>query len=98
MSAVNQVNFVPPPPAPLHLPLMCNTQHLFRVVKVRFKSYEFVKQYTATSRKVVGKSARANPERNCGWFSVLFFSKKFEIIGTKGHGNVFASAKGKQQK
>ena len=30
--------------------------------------------------------------------SSLFFSKKFERIGTKGHANVFASAKGKQQK
>ena len=28
----------------------------------------------------------------------FFFSKKFERIGAKGHGNVFASAKGKQQK
>ena len=54
--------------------------------------------YTAISRKVVGKSVRDNPERHCGWFLVLFFSKKFERIGTKGHGNVFASAKGKQQK
>ena len=25
-------------------------------------------QYTAISRKVVGKSARDNPERYCGWF------------------------------
>ena len=33
-----------------------------------------------------------------GGFEVFFFSKKFERIGTKGHGNVFASAKGKQQK
>ena len=24
--------------------------------------------YTAISRKVVGKSARDNPERYCGWF------------------------------
>ena len=54
--------------------------------------------YTAISRKVVGKSARDNPERHCGWFWVLFFSKKFERIGTKGHGNVSARAKGKQQK
>ena len=54
--------------------------------------------YTAISRKVVGKSARDNPERHCGWFWVLFFSKKFEGIGTKGRGNVFASVKGKQQK
>ena len=54
--------------------------------------------YTAISRKVVGKSARDNLERYCGWFWVLCFSKKFERIGTKGHGNVFASAKGKQQK
>ena len=53
---------------------------------------------TAISRKVVGKSARDNPVRHCGWFWVLFFSKKFERICTKGHGNVFASAKGKQQK
>ena len=53
---------------------------------------------TAILRKVVGKSARDNPERHCGWFWVLCFSKKFERICTKGHGNVFASAKGKQQK
>ena len=39
------------------------------------------------------KCARDNPERHCGWFWVLCFSKKFERIGTKGHGNVFASAK-----
>ena len=26
--------------------------------------------YTAISRKVVGKSARDNPERHCGWFQV----------------------------
>ena len=25
-------------------------------------------EYTAVSRKVVGKSARNNPERYCGWF------------------------------
>ena len=24
--------------------------------------------YTAISRKIVGKSARDNPERHCGWF------------------------------
>ena len=24
--------------------------------------------YSAISRKVVGKSARDNPERHCGWF------------------------------
>ena len=33
-----------------------------------------------------------------GGFEFSFFSKKFERIGTKGHGNEFASAKGKQQK
>ena len=58
----------------------------------------FIYSYLAISRKVVGKSARDNPERHCGWFCVLFFSTKFERIGRKGHGNVFASAKGKQQK
>ena len=34
--------------------------------------------YTATSRKVVGKSARDNPERYCGWLWVCCSSKKFE--------------------
>ena len=34
--------------------------------------------YTAISRKVVGKSARDNPERCCGWFWVHCSSKKFE--------------------
>ena len=36
------------------------------------------KIYTAISRKVVGKSARANLERYCGWFWVHCSSKKFE--------------------
>ena len=31
---------------------------------------------TAISRKVVGKSARDNPERHCGWFWVLFFFQR----------------------
>ena len=53
---------------------------------------------TAISRKVDGKSASDNPERHCGWFWVRCSSEKFERIGTKGHGNMFASAKGKQQK
>ena len=35
-------------------------------------------RYTAVSRKVVGKSARDNPERYCGWFWVLCSTKKFE--------------------
>ena len=53
--------------------------------------------YTAISREVF-ESARDNPERHCGWFWVLCSSKKFERIGTKGRGNMFESAKGKQQK
>ena len=52
--------------------------------------------FTATSRKVVGKSARNNPERHCGWFEVHCSLKKFETIGTKGRGNVFVSAKGRE--
>ena len=35
---------------------------------------------TAISRKVVGKSARDNPERHCGWFLVHCFSKKFQTM------------------
>ena len=55
--------------------------------------------YTAISRKVVGKSARDNPERYCGWvvLSSLFF-KEIQEIGKRGHGHMSASAKGKQQK
>ena len=34
--------------------------------------------YTATSRKVVGKSVRDNSERYCGWFLFHCSSKKFE--------------------
>ena len=34
--------------------------------------------FTAISRKVVGKSARDNPERYCGWFLGRCSSKKFE--------------------
>ena len=70
--------------------------HKFQREKDLFITLSMV--YTAISRKVVGKSARDNPERHCGWFWVLFFSKKFERIGSKGGGNVFASAQGKQQK
>ena len=36
------------------------------------------KAHTAISRKVVGKSARDNPERYCGWFWIHYSSKKFE--------------------
>ena len=33
---------------------------------------------SAISRKIVGKSARDNTDRYCGWFSVHFSLKKFE--------------------
>ena len=36
--------------------------------------------YTAVSRKVLGKSARDNPERYCGWFLGHWFSKKFQRV------------------
>ena len=37
--------------------------------------------YTAISRKVVGKSARDNPERYCGWFCVYSSSsRKFQRV------------------
>ena len=36
--------------------------------------------YTAISRKVVGKSARDNPERYCGWFwGLSIYEKNPEI-------------------
>ena len=39
-------------------------------------SFSFV--YTAILRQVVGKSARENPERYCGWFWFRCSSKEFE--------------------
>ena len=39
---------------------------------------DYADMYTAISRKVVGKSARDNPERYCGWFWARCSSKKFE--------------------
>ena len=49
--------------------------------------------YTAISRKIVGKSARDNPERYCGWFSVQCSSKQFERMAQEAM-DVFATAKG----
>ena len=49
--------------------------------------------YTAISRKFVGKSARDNPERYCGWFWVQCSSKKFERMAQEAM-DVFATAKG----
>ena len=43
-------------------------------------------KYTAISRKVVGKSARDNPERYCGWFLVHCSSKKFERMALETMG------------
>ena len=40
------------------------------------KACHLFTRYTAISRKVVGQSARDNPERYCGWFLVHCFSKK----------------------
>ena len=44
------------------------------------------------------KRARDNPERYCGWFWSSLFYKEIWKNGTRGHGHVFESAKGKQQK
>ena len=40
----------------------------------------FIAKDTAISRKVVGKSARDNPEWYCGWFLIHCFSKKFQTM------------------
>ena len=42
------------------------------------QNHFLVSFYTAISRKVVGRSARDNPERYCGWFWVHSSLKKFE--------------------
>ena len=43
----------------------------------------FILQINSHFRKVVGKSARDNPERYCGWFWVNCSSKKFERLSLK---------------
>ena len=39
-----------------------------------------MREHTAISRKVVGESARGNPERYCGWFLIHCLSKKFQTM------------------
>ena len=60
-----------------------------------------IKQTSTILRKIVAKSARDNRERYM-WValsSLYMFSKEIWKNGTRGHGhNMFASAKGKQQK
>ena len=51
---------------------------MFSRLRVKILNVLYHWLYTAISRKVVGKSARDNPERYCGWFWVHFCSKKFE--------------------
>ena len=58
----------------------------------------FKKSYAAVSRKVVGKSARDNPKRYCGWFKSALFSKEILKKGMRGHRQMSASANEKQQK
>ena len=41
---------------------------------------------TAVSRKVVGKSARDNPERYCGWFCLPCSRKEIEIMAREATG------------
>ena len=50
----------------------------FKVFRWINLNESFRHYYTAISRKVVGKSARDNPKRYCGWFRVHCFSKKFQ--------------------
>ena len=75
-----------------------NISHItFRDCRVHIFPTTFLEiaVYTAILRRVVGRRARGNPERYCGWLlSSLFFKE----IGTRGHGRMFARAEGKQQK
>ena len=51
---------------------------MFRDLCACFVDDDFVLLYTAVSRKVVGRSARDNPERYCGWSCLPCSPKKFE--------------------
>ena len=62
-------------PWPFVVPRYCSIDRLSRY---RFIGREkLLPLYTPIARKV-GKSARANSERYCGWFWLHSFSKKFE--------------------
>ena len=60
---------------PLRRPKFCSFKYRSYTKQNMNKISEL---YTATSRKVVGKSARDNPERYCGWVWVRCSSQKFE--------------------
>ena len=47
---------------------------------VKFRNKFFALPYTAVSRKIVGKSARDNPGRYCGWFCLPCSPKEIEIM------------------
>ena len=55
----------------------------FELVSATFLFPWFGKWHTAISKKVVGKSARDNPERHYGWFWVHCSSEKFERMARK---------------
>ena len=74
--------------------------YVFRAVATYARSWSLrlsVNLYTAISRKVIGKSARDNPERYCGWFvlSSLVLQWSLKKWHERGHGRIFASAKEK---
>ena len=74
--------------------------YVFRAVATYARSWSLrlsVNLYTAISRKVIGKSARDNPERYCGWFvlSSLVLQWYLKKWHERGHGRIFASAKEK---
>ena len=48
--------------------LFCAGLNVIILAKRKYRAWSNDLQYTAISRKVVGKSARDNPERSCGWF------------------------------
>jgi len=68
---------------PLRRPKFCSFKYRSYTKQNMTKSSEL---YTATSRKVVGKSARDNPERYCGWFWVRCSSQKFERMTREAMG------------
>ena len=68
----------------MRITLVINVSYCKDLAFLRGKSMKVRKHlYTAISRKVVGKSARDNPEWYCGWFFVHCSSKKFERM-TRG--------------
>ena len=79
--------------------IYCWSQLLILISSTYTYTYSFIIHIQLFRGRLSGKVHATILKGIVGGFGFsFFFNKKFERIGTKGHAEVFASAKGKQQK